>query len=165
MSRQDIYAKIWDDKLDSCIHSSSRRGKVEHINVDVFNDWNKEKVELDVYTSSKFKKNNLDYCHERIKHFTKLKNEKKIEFWAQRLAKWSIENADLENSEYVKCELKFPFDTDPLSLNINNVRLSKKEMTVIRLMQNKKWEELITYVSKNFNNNININDAILAEEI
>lgn len=165
MSRQDIYATIWDDALGDCGHSSSRRGKVENISINVSNDWTQHKIELEIKTSGKFIKNDIELCNERIKHFTKLGNKKKIEFWGKRLADWSIENADLENSEFVRANLDFPFHVEPLRLCINNTFFSEKEFKLLELINGKKWKDVLNILAKDFNNGIDINNEILSEKI
>jgi hypothetical protein len=165
MSRQDIYATIKDDRRGECGHSSSRRGKVENIIVNVENNWNNKRIRLDIDTSGKLKKNDLEYAQERIGHFTKLKNEKKIVFWARRYAEWAIENKSLEESEFVSANINFPLDDKLFKLCVNGKRFTDKDNTILDLLHDKKWKELISFISKNYNNSIDINNEILSNEI
>jgi len=165
MCEQDIYGCISDDCIFGEKCTSSRRGMVKSISFRLFNAWDSKTSQLDINTSGILKKKDTSYAKERIEHFTELGNKTKIEFWAKRYAEWKIENKKLRDEEFIEHDLTVDFENKLNRLTVNNTIVDKDVLTLLQFIKEKKWIDVISIISKVYNDDIDINHDIIANKI
>lgn len=166
MARQRLYVTMTDDASKNTVTSSSRRGNVDNVSINVLTD---VKGADDFYIDVTLRNRayiQYEYpAEERISYFKEKGNYKKVAEWKQKLKQIQHQNRIAHGNESIDVDLINLKHNNKVKVNHSGVELSTKDIKIISLLQQKKFSEALEAINKRYCGNSDIVGEIIKQKL
>ena len=161
MAYVPVYLTAGDDCGGSC-HTTSQKGTVNKVWCEVNTHFG-QAVRVTVKSDGEEEKIDEGRCVERISHWAKKENKKKVEYWQEKHLVAIRHNKIAKESEGADIYISAWNDNKVMNYWVNNTKIDEDSIAILNLIMEKKWRPLLAFIESKIGSRLI--DLVVSEEV